>query len=76
MTTHKATYSLPEELYHDLNSLVEQRKRSRFVAEAIRAALEIEKKKLEDAYKSAASDREREKELDEWSVTDIEGWDE
>ncbi len=47
MNTHKATYTLPEEVLDELNTFVEQRQRSRFVAEAIRLALEIKKKELE-----------------------------
>lgn len=76
MSTHKATYTLPEEVLHELNTYVEQRQRSRFVSEAIRRALDIEKKKLEDAYRSAAADRSRLDEIEEWSSTEIEGWNE
>lgn len=75
MSTHKATYTLPEEVLEELNTFVEQRQRSRFVAEAIRLALEIKKKELEEAYKEAAADKERTKEIEEWASLDIEGWD-
>ncbi len=76
MTTyHKATYTLPEEVLDELNTFVEQRHRSRFVSEAIRAALEIQRKELESAYKAAASDKERVGEIEEWSPTEMEGWD-
>lgn len=74
MSTHKATYTLPEEILQELNAFVEQRQRSHFVAEAIRVALEIEKQKLEEAYKSAAADEKRVAETKEWSATEIEGW--
>lgn len=76
MSTHKATYNLPEEVIRELNTFVEQRQRSRFVAEAIRLALEVEKKKLEEAYKEAALDKNRLREIEEWSATELEGWDE
>ncbi|MFZ0564624.1 MAG: hypothetical protein WAM28_00275 [Chlamydiales bacterium] len=76
MTTHKATYTLPDEVLNELNTFVEQRQRSRFVAEAIRLALELKKKELEDAYKEAASDPERLAETKEWEITELEGWDE
>ncbi len=75
MKSHKATYSLPEEILHDLNAFVEQRQRSQFVAAAIRYALDLEKKKLEEAYKDASSDKERLKEIEDWNTTEIEGWD-
>jgi len=75
MSTHKATYSLPDEVLNELNAFVEQRQRSRFVAEAIRLALEAKKKSLEDAYKAAALDKERQGEIEEWESTEIEGWD-
>lgn len=74
-TYHKATYTIPEELLRELNTFVEQRQRSRFVAEAIRMALEIEKKKLDDAYKAATADNERMHEIEDWSVTEVENWD-
>jgi metal-responsive CopG/Arc/MetJ family transcriptional regulator len=73
-TYHKATYTIPEEVLAELNTFVEQRQRSRFVAEAIRMAVEIRKRELEDAYKEAAADRERNKEIEEWSAIDVEGW--
>lgn len=76
MRMHKATYTLPDEVLKELNTFVEQRQRSRFVAEAIQLALELKKKELEDAYKDAASDPERLAEIDEWEATELEGWDE
>lgn len=75
-THHKATYTIPNEVLHELNTFVEQRHRSHFVAEAIRLALEVKKKKLEEAYKSAAADKTRAHEIEEWSSTEIEGWSE
>ena len=75
-THHKATYSLPDEVLEELNAFVEQRQRSQFVAEAIRLALEIKKKELENAYKEAASDPDRLALIKEWEVTELEGWDE
>jgi metal-responsive CopG/Arc/MetJ family transcriptional regulator len=74
MGYHKATYTLPEEVLHELNTFVEQRQRSRFVCEAIRIALEIKKQKLEEAYEAAASDKKRLAEIKEWSNTEVEGW--
>ncbi len=76
MSSHKATYTLPDEVLNELNTFVEQRQRSRFVAEAIQLALEMKKKELEDAYKEAASDKERLSEIEEWEHTELEGWDE
>lgn len=66
MSTHKATYK-------ELNTFVEQRQRIRFDAEAIRLTLEIKKKELEEAYKEAAADKERTKEIEEWASLNIEG---
>ena len=76
MSTHKATYTLPDDLLEELNTFVEQRQRSRFVAEAIRAALETKRKELREAYKAAAADKERNAEIQEWSSTEFEGWNE
>lgn len=76
MGTHKATYTLPDEVLEELNTFVEQRQRSRFVAEAIRLALELKKKELENAYKEAASDPDRLAEIETWEATELEGWDE
>jgi metal-responsive CopG/Arc/MetJ family transcriptional regulator len=76
MRTHKATYTLPDEVLEELNTLVEQRQRSRFVAEAIQLALELKKKELENAYKEAASDPERLAEIEKWEAIELEGWDE
>lgn len=75
MKQHKATYSLPPELLHELNALVEQRKRSHFVAEALKYALMRERHKLEAAYKEASLDSEREKLIEEWDIVE-ENWDE
>jgi metal-responsive CopG/Arc/MetJ family transcriptional regulator len=75
-THHKATYTLPQEVLDELNTFVEQRQRSRFVAEAVRLALVVKRQELEDAYKEAAADQERTKEVEEWSTLDVEGWDE
>jgi metal-responsive CopG/Arc/MetJ family transcriptional regulator len=72
----KATYTIPEDVLRELNAFIEQRRRSRFVTEAIRLALEVEKKKLEEAYKDAAADKKRVQEIQQWSSTEIEGWDE
>ncbi|NGX61883.1 MAG: hypothetical protein K940chlam9_01374 [Chlamydiae bacterium] len=73
---HKATYTLPEELLQELNTYVEQRQRSHFVAEAIKFALSVKKHQLEAEYQEAAQDEAIAKELEDWSVTDVEGWDE
>ncbi len=76
MRTHKATYTLPDEVLEELNTFVEQRQRSRFVAEAIQLSLELKKKELENAYKEAASDPERLAEIEKWEAIELEGWDE
>ena len=75
-THHKATYTLPEEVLNELNLFVEQRQRSHFVSEAIRLALETKKRKLEEDYIAAAADAKRLKEIEEWSPTELEGWNE
>lgn len=76
MHRHKATYTLPDEVLRELNTFVEQRQRSRFVAEAIQLALQMKKQDLEKAYKEAALDQERLAEIEEWKATELEGWDE
>lgn len=76
MARQKVTYTIPEDIIEDLNTFIEQRQRSHFVSEAIRLALEFEKKKLEEAYKAASEDKKLNQELEEWSNIDIEGFDE
>lgn len=74
MKTHKATYTVPEDVLRELNTLVAQRKRSRFVADAVRHALELEKRRLEEAYIAAAADEKREEEIEAWTVTEVENF--
>ncbi|NGX53917.1 MAG: hypothetical protein K1000chlam4_00638 [Chlamydiae bacterium] len=73
MKMRKVTYTLPEDVILEFHALVEDRKRSRFVANAIRVALEQEKLKLESAYISASTDLLRENEIEEWDSMEFVG---
>lgn len=60
METARINVSLPKEMLAELSKEVESRKRSRFVAEAIRRLLEEKRKKrLVAEYKEAAQDIRR-----------------
>lgn len=76
------TLSLPKDLNALLHAKVPSRGISKYVADAVRAALEKDTQKaqleLEAAYEEASLDPDRQKVVDEWSTldadTDIEGW--
>ncbi len=73
MKMRKVTCTLPEDVILEFHALVEYRKRSRFVANAIKAALEQEKLNLESAYKSASTDLLRENEIEKWDSMEFGG---
>ena len=79
MDTVRLNITLPEDLVHQLDSLVGPRKKSRFITEALRQRIEKiknehMKKLLEEGYKARKSES-----LDmtkEFQPLDLEGWDE
>jgi hypothetical protein len=68
------TFSIPVELNNMLHSMIDRRKLSRFVAQALEYALNEKKQTLKEAYKEASKDPDRLKTIKEWEVLDGEGW--
>jgi metal-responsive CopG/Arc/MetJ family transcriptional regulator len=78
MSTVKLNITLPEDIADELDRLTKKREKSRFISEAISARIgEIKQKKLEqeleEGYKETA--QEATGLLEEFEVTDLEGWD-
>ena len=78
MSTVRLNITVPEKLAHQLDSLVAPRKKSRFIAEALRQRIakiqdEQMQKLLEEGYK----DRKAESRTlaKEFEAVDLEGWD-
>lgn len=69
------TFSIPENLNHQLHSVVEKRGLSQFVSKAIEQALQAEEAALKQAYKEASGDPERNSLIDDWSSLDGAVWD-
>lgn len=77
MTTVKLNFTLPSDLAAKLRSHVVERKRSRFVAEAIRQKLsEIEQEELRQLLIEGYSARREEDESinREWEPATLSGW--
>ena len=77
MTTLKVNFSIPEDVVRKLRNLVDDRKRSAFVAEALREKLgRIEEEKLKQELIEAYKERyEEDRELDrEWEAITLENW--
>ena len=76
--TIRLNITLPKNLVDSLNKLAGPRKRSRFIAEAVKIQIEQKKKKelnkiLEQGYQAA---RHESQELaKEFEIVDLEGWD-
>lgn len=60
------TISIPQNVKHDLFLYVESRGISRFITEAVVEKLKKRKLSLEEQYKLAAKDEERNLEFKEW----------
>jgi len=54
--------------------MVPPRKISRFINEAVICKLEEKQNELYQAYLEASQDSEREEELKEWDVLEVESW--
>lgn len=68
------TFSIPVELNNMLHSMIDRRKLSRFVAEALELALKEKKQALKEAYIQAAKDPDRLKTIKEWELLEGEDW--
>lgn len=68
------TFSIPIEINNMLHSMVDRRKLSHFVAQALKQALSEKKQTLKEAYKEASKDPDRLRTIKEWEVLDGEDW--
>lgn len=66
--------TIDEELYRVLKKTAGPRGMSRLISEVLRERLEVSQEQLYREYLAAREDRERERELAEWDVTQTEGW--
>lgn len=66
------TISIPPKVKRDLYLYIEARGISRFITEAVVEKLKDKKHSLEDQYKLAAKDEERNREFKEWEETMLE----
>lgn len=74
MKTKNVTFSLPEDVVEMMQSLIGKQKMSSFAAQALEQALKQKKESLRKQYVEAAQDVDRLKTIEEWSITDVEGW--
>ncbi len=70
------TFSIPVELNTMLHSMIDRRKLSHFVAQALEQALQEKKEALKEAYLQASKDPDRIQTIKEWKVLEEEGWNE
>ena len=68
--------TISDDLYYSLKHSVSSRGISKFVSEAVKEKLSQKEDALYQAYLEGSKDEEREKELKEWDVLNVEGWDE
>ena len=66
--------TIDEELYRTLKKSAGPRGMSRLISEALREKLGGRRQDLYREYLAARADSEREQELSEWDVTQVEGW--
>ena len=74
--TVRLNITLPKELVNAMNRMTEPRKRSRFIADAVRQKIELKEemeKLLEQGYRAAA--KESLALTKEFESADLEGWD-
>lgn len=79
MSTIRLNITLPEDLANQIDNLVEPKKKSRFIAEAIRQRIEaLERKKRESLLKEGykAMYAESLEIAKDFEAVDLEGWDE
>lgn len=68
-STVNLTFSIPTELSQELHTYVKKRGASRFVAEAIKRALEEKKNKLKNEYLMANDDEGQREAAEDWDST-------
>lgn len=68
------TFSISEEVNKKLHTLVSRKKLNTFVSEALAKALEEKVKELKKAYAEAENDPDHQQLIEDWRVTDVEGW--
>ena len=67
-------FSIPVDLNNLLHSMVDRRKLSYFVAQALEQALKEKKNALNKAYFEASKDSDRLETIKEWEILEGEGW--
>lgn len=66
--------TIDQDVYDRLKGELPPKGISRFISDAVRARLRPGQHELDRAYQSAAKERWRQAELDEWSSVDTEDW--
>lgn len=75
MQTQRLNITLPDELARDLRRTVPERKRSAFIADALRDKLDKKKNLKKEFIKSLKMNAKLYKEdAKDWEVTEVEGW--
>lgn len=69
------TFSIPVELNNMLHTMIDRRKLSSFVAQALEQALREKKDALKEAYLQASKDPDRLQTIKEWETLEGESWD-
>ena len=78
MSTVRLNITVPEKLAHQLDSLVGPRKKSRFIAEALRQKIDkIQNERMQKLLEEGYKDRQAESRAlaKEFESVDLEGWD-
>lgn len=66
--------TIDEDIHERLKNELPPKGISRFINEAVRARLRPDRNELDRAYQTAAKERWRQTDADEWSVVDTEDW--
>jgi hypothetical protein len=66
--------TIDEDVHERLKRDLPAKGMSRFINDAIRARLRPSPATLDEAYKAATRERQRQVEAGEWGVTDVEDW--
>lgn len=79
MSVVRMNITIPEDLFHKLNKFVGSRKKSQFIAQALKEGIEkIQYKELQRALEEGYRARKQESHsiAKEFESVDLEGWDE
>lgn len=68
------TFNMSTDLHNELKMFVGNKQMSKFVSLAVEEKLKKLEQDLKNSYLEAKQDKSRNKELNDWSITDIEGW--